>query len=116
MQALSFLKGTGGSRAFNLGTGHPISVRQVIAAVERVLGTKVPTVEASRRPATRRACSPRRVLPDAIWAGSLPAAISTASSKRPPAGVGGREDLRPATGSYDDSSSYSQLGAILGDY
>ena len=50
MQALSFLKGTGGSRAFNLGTGHPISVRQVIAAVERVLGTKVPTVEASRRP------------------------------------------------------------------
>src|SRR5688572_21196579 len=50
MQALSFLKKTGGSRAFNLGTGHPVSVRQVIAAVERVLGTKVPTVEAPRRP------------------------------------------------------------------
>ena len=50
LQALRFLGETGGSRAFNLGTGHPVSVRQVIAAVERVLGTKVPTVEASRRP------------------------------------------------------------------
>ena len=50
LQALRFLAETGGSRAFNLGTGHPVSVRQVIAAVERVLGTRVPTVEAPRRP------------------------------------------------------------------
>ena len=50
VQALRFLGETGGSRAFNLGTGRPISVRQVIAAVERVLGTKVPTIEAPRRP------------------------------------------------------------------
>ena len=50
VQALRFLGETDGSRAFNLGTGRPISVRQVIAAVERVLGTKVPTIEAPRRP------------------------------------------------------------------
>ncbi|WP_119304123.1 UDP-glucose 4-epimerase GalE [Dongia deserti] len=49
LQALAFLETTGGSRAFNLGSGHPISVRQVLGAVERVLGTKVPTIEAPRR-------------------------------------------------------------------
>ncbi len=41
LQALRFLEGTEGSRAFNLGTGRPVSVRQVIAEVERVLGAKV---------------------------------------------------------------------------
>jgi UDP-glucose-4-epimerase GalE len=49
LQALSFLETTGGSRAFNLGTGQPVSVRQVLQTVERVLGTKVPTIEAPRR-------------------------------------------------------------------
>jgi len=49
LQALSFLETTGGSRAFNLGTGQPVSVRQVLRAVERVLGVKVPTIEAPRR-------------------------------------------------------------------
>jgi UDP-arabinose 4-epimerase len=49
LQALSFLETTGGSRAFNLGTGQPVSVRQVLSAVERVLGAKVPTIEAPRR-------------------------------------------------------------------
>jgi UDP-arabinose 4-epimerase len=49
LRALSFLEATSGSRAFNLGTGQPVSVRQVIGAVERVLGTKVPTIEAPRR-------------------------------------------------------------------
>ncbi len=49
LQALSFLETTGGSRAFNLGTGQPVSVRQVLGAVERVLGTKVATIEAPRR-------------------------------------------------------------------
>ena len=49
IQALGFLETTGGCRAFNLGTGLPISVRQVIHAVERVLHTKVPTIEAPRR-------------------------------------------------------------------
>ena len=49
LQALAFLETTGGSRAFNLGTGRPISVRQVLRTVERVLGTKVATIEAPRR-------------------------------------------------------------------
>ncbi len=49
IQALAFLETTGGSRAYNLGTGNPVSVRQVIRAVERVLGTTVPVVEAPRR-------------------------------------------------------------------
>ena len=49
LQALAFLEMTGGSHAFNLGTGQPVSVRQVLRAVERVLGVKVRTIEAPRR-------------------------------------------------------------------
>ena len=49
LQALTFLESTGGSRAFNLGTGQPVSVRQVLRAVERVIGAKVATIEAARR-------------------------------------------------------------------
>jgi len=49
LQALTSLETKGGSRAFNLGTGQPISVRQVLRAVERVTGAKVPTIEAPRR-------------------------------------------------------------------
>lgn len=49
LQALGFLETTGGSRAFNLGTGQPVSVRQVVRTIERVLGVKVPTIEAPRR-------------------------------------------------------------------
>ena len=49
LAALSFLETTAGSRAFNLGTGQPVSVRQVLRAVEHVLGARVPIVEAPRR-------------------------------------------------------------------
>ena len=48
-RALSFLETTAGSRAFNLGTGQPVSVRQVLRAVEHVLGARVPIIEAPRR-------------------------------------------------------------------
>jgi UDP-glucose 4-epimerase len=34
---------------YNLGTGKPFSVREIIAAVEKVTGRKVPTLEAPRR-------------------------------------------------------------------
>ena len=34
---------------YNLGTGTPTSVREVIRAVEKVTGQKVPTVESPRR-------------------------------------------------------------------
>lgn len=40
----------GEGRAYNLGTGHGHSVREVIAAVERVSGRRVPVVEGPRRP------------------------------------------------------------------
>jgi UDP-arabinose 4-epimerase len=49
LAALSFLDTIAGSRAFNLGTGHPVSVRQVLRAVEQVLGVRVPVIEAPRR-------------------------------------------------------------------
>ncbi len=38
------------SRVFNLGTGRPHSVREVVRAVERVSGLSVPLLPASRRP------------------------------------------------------------------
>jgi UDP-glucose-4-epimerase GalE len=41
---------TGRSSAYNLGTGHPHSVREVIEAVERVTGRHVPWTLAPRRP------------------------------------------------------------------
>jgi len=49
LAALSYLEGGGESGAFNLGTGNGYSVREVIAAVERVTGRKVPIVMGARR-------------------------------------------------------------------
>jgi len=50
LRALDHLTRDGGSSAYNLGTGRPHSVRQVIDAVERVSGRKVPWTLAPRRP------------------------------------------------------------------
>ena len=50
VRALEVLAGTGKSGAYNLGTGQPRSVRDVIDAVERVTGKKVPWTLAPRRP------------------------------------------------------------------
>jgi UDP-glucose 4-epimerase len=41
---------SGEHQIFNLGNGSGFSVREVIAAVEQVTGTKVPAVESARRP------------------------------------------------------------------
>jgi len=50
VRALETLAGTSGrSGAYNLGTGHPHSVREVMAAVERVTGRQVPWTLAPRR-------------------------------------------------------------------
>jgi UDP-arabinose 4-epimerase len=49
LAALTFLETAAGSRAFNLGTGQPVSVRAVLRAVERVAGARVPVTEAPRR-------------------------------------------------------------------
>ncbi|MDQ3171943.1 MAG: UDP-glucose 4-epimerase GalE [Acidobacteriota bacterium] len=48
--SLARLEEGGGSARFNLGNGAAISVREVIDAVERVSGRKVPFVMSSRRP------------------------------------------------------------------
>jgi UDP-glucose-4-epimerase GalE len=50
LTALEALAQTGASGAYNLGTGRPHSVREVIDAVERVTGRTVPWTLAPRRP------------------------------------------------------------------
>jgi UDP-glucose-4-epimerase GalE len=50
VRALEALVETGKSDAYNLGTGRPHSVRDVIASVERITGRKVPWTLVPRRP------------------------------------------------------------------
>jgi len=49
LSALAFLENTRGCHAFNLGSGVPVSVREVLAAVERLSGKPVKLVESPRR-------------------------------------------------------------------
>jgi UDP-glucose-4-epimerase GalE len=49
VKALEAIADTGASAIYNLGTGHPHSVREVIEAVERVSGRRVPWTVAPRR-------------------------------------------------------------------
>ena len=48
--ALNALTGGAGSTVYNLGNGHPTSVRQVLDAVQRVTGKSVPYSKGPRRP------------------------------------------------------------------
>jgi len=50
VRALGYLGAGGENGAMNLGTGQGCSVRQVIAAAERIAGTPVPYRETARRP------------------------------------------------------------------
>ena len=50
LNALEAIAGTGESGAYNLGTGHPHSVRDVIDTVARVTGRQVPWTLGPRRP------------------------------------------------------------------
>ena len=50
MKALEAIVETGKSTVYNLGTGRPHSVKEVIGAVERVTGRRVPWTLAPRRP------------------------------------------------------------------
>lgn len=50
VRALSRLLEGGASSTYNLGAEQPSSVREVLAAVERVTGHRVPVVSAARRP------------------------------------------------------------------
>lgn len=47
--ALNYLRGGGVSDAFNLGTGHGFSVKQIIDAAEKVIGRKIKTELGMRR-------------------------------------------------------------------
>lgn len=47
---LEYLLQGGGTAMFNLGNGSGYSIRQVLAAAERVVGKPIPTVERQRRP------------------------------------------------------------------
>ncbi|MDD3609761.1 MAG: UDP-glucose 4-epimerase GalE [Halothiobacillaceae bacterium] len=47
--ALDYLQAGGASRAFNLGNGRGFSIREVIAAAERVTGRRVPLAYGARR-------------------------------------------------------------------
>ena len=49
VQALDYLERGGATTAVNLGTGRGFSVREVIAAAERVTGRRIPVREAARR-------------------------------------------------------------------
>jgi UDP-arabinose 4-epimerase len=49
LKALKRLDSSGGAEAFNLGTGIGVSVREVLAAVGKILGRPVPVIEGPRR-------------------------------------------------------------------
>jgi UDP-glucose-4-epimerase GalE len=74
VRALEVTGRTGVSGAYNLGTGRPISVRDVIDAVERISGLKVPWTLAPRRagdPAVLYA-SPRKARVELGWEPRFP--------------------------------------------
>jgi UDP-glucose 4-epimerase len=64
----------GEHRIFNLGNGNGFSVRDVIAAVERVTGTSIATVEAERRPGDppRLVAAGQKIRDELGWAPEKP--------------------------------------------
>ena len=70
LRALTYLEQNQGSHAFNLGTGNPVSVTQVLDAVGRAVGTKPATVAAPRRAGDppRLFAAPQRALRELGWA------------------------------------------------
>ncbi|MFZ5757785.1 MAG: UDP-glucose 4-epimerase GalE [Pseudomonadota bacterium] len=68
-RALAWLDRHPGAHVFNLGTGRGHSVREVIAAVERVTGRPVPVTVAARRPGDPPAlvADPSRAARDLGW-------------------------------------------------
>jgi UDP-glucose-4-epimerase GalE len=74
VRGLDTLVRTGKSGAYNLGTGHPHSVREVIETVERVGGRKVPWTLAPRRAGDSAAlyAAAGRAQADFSWAPRFP--------------------------------------------
>jgi len=73
--ALESIARTGRSAVYNLGTGQPHSVKEVIAAVEAVSGRKVPWTLAPRRPGDPAVlfASPRKAEQELGWTPRFPA-------------------------------------------
>jgi UDP-glucose-4-epimerase GalE len=73
--ALESIWRTGRSAVYNLGTGQPHSVKDVIAAVEAVSGRKVPWTLAARRPGDPAVlfASPRKAEQELGWTPRFPA-------------------------------------------
>ena len=74
VRALETLVETGASSAYNLGTGRPHSVRDVIDAVERVTGRKVPWTLAPRRPGDPAVlyAAPHKARAELRWKAHIP--------------------------------------------
>ncbi|MBI3048787.1 MAG: UDP-glucose 4-epimerase GalE [Acidobacteria bacterium] len=75
VRALHHLQGGAASTAYNVGTERPSSVRDVLAAVERVTGRAVPTRDAPRRPGDPAAlyASAARIREELGWVPARPA-------------------------------------------
>jgi UDP-glucose-4-epimerase GalE len=69
LKALESLVETGRSGVYNLGTGHPHSVREIISAVEHATGRSVPWTLAPRRPGDPAVlyASPRKAEAELRW-------------------------------------------------
>jgi UDP-glucose 4-epimerase len=69
LAALEHLRETRGARAWNLGTGHGSSVREVVAAFERACGRSLPVRVAARRPGdvARSYADPTRARTELGW-------------------------------------------------
>jgi UDP-glucose-4-epimerase GalE len=74
VRALQRLEQGGASATYNIGTERPSSVRQVLAAVERVMGRPVPSRSAARRPGDPAVlyASAARIRADLGWAAQRP--------------------------------------------
>ena len=75
VRALARLESGGGSATYNAGTEQPSSVREVIAAVERVTGRRVAVDAAPRRPGDPAVlyASAERIRTDLGWRPQRPA-------------------------------------------
>jgi UDP-glucose-4-epimerase GalE len=83
VRALESMVETGKSTAYNLGTGHPHSVREVIETVERITGRKVPWTLGPRRPGDPAVlyAAPQKAHAELHWTprlGDLDAIVRTA--------------------------------------
>lgn len=83
VRALETMVETGKSTAYNLGTGHPHSVREVIDTVERITGRKVPWTLGPRRPGDPAVlyAAPHKAHAELHWTprfGDLDAIVQTA--------------------------------------